>query len=524
MDDKVWDVLIIGSGIAGLSAAVRLARKYDVLLVTKGKLYDCNTDIAQGGIAVALGEEDSPFTHFQDTMSAGDYLCREDALKVLVEEGPVCVKELIDWGANFDREGENLDFAKEGAHTIRRILHAHGDATGHEIEKTLLIKVREFKNVYFLENTICLKVEVKNNVCWGAICFDNNEKKILKINSRVLILATGGAGQLYMRTTNSLFSTGDGHFLGFDAGAILEDMEFVQFHPTAFAKEGAPTFLLTEAMRGEGGILRNNKGERFVYRYHPLGELAPRDIVSRAIFTEMKESGAQCVYLDMTHFKRSFLENRFPTLFKKCLEYGIDISKDYIPVAPAAHYIMGGIKTDTFGRTTVKNLFACGECACTGVHGANRLASNSLLEGLVFGKRLGGYLLEMDINSGIKDNFIGNGYFKEDECPFGDEIFLELKKRMWYQVGIIRDEEGLKSALSFIREKLDLLQKSKSVSCRVYEMIFGTAYLITLAALNRRCSRGGHFRSDFPTKGECGNMHLDLKKDMGEVIKVFWEE
>ncbi len=522
-EKRVWDILIVGSGIAGLSAAVRLAKKYEVLVLTKGELSECNTDIAQGGIAVALREEDSPFNHFQDTMSAGDYLCREESLRVLVEEGPICVRELIDWGAKFDKGNSgNLDFTKEGAHTIRRILHAHGDATGHEIEQTLLRRAKEFKNIHFLENTLCLKLKVSENICSGAICFDEKNKKYLNLKAKVVILATGGAGQLFLRTTNSNLSTGDGHSLGFDAGAVLEDMEFVQFHPTAFAKRGAPTFLLTEAMRGEGGILRNLNGERFMLKHHPLGELAPRDVVSRVIFMEMKRNNVDFVYLDMTHFKRDFLQKRFPTLFKRCLQYGVDISKDYIPVAPAAHYIMGGIKTDTSGKTSIENLFACGECACTGVHGANRLASNSLLEGLVFGKRTGNYILDMDLSFKIVD-FSSDFLFSDEDISNFDTIFNDLKVNMWNFVGIVRDEKGLKRALSFIDENLSYLEKFNGLNSFKLRMIFEASKLITLAALERKCSRGGHFRSDYPDKGKCGNKHINLKKEDGK-IKVYWSE
>lgn len=523
IEKRKSDILIIGSGIAGLSAAVRLSAKYDVLVITKGELFECNTDIAQGGIAVALREEDSPFNHFQDTMTAGDYLCREESLKVLVEEGPICVRELIDWGANFDRGNKgDLDFTKEGAHTIRRILHAHGDATGHEIEQTLLKKARGIENIHFVENTLCLKLKVVNGYCSGAFCFDRKNNRILDIKSKVVILATGGAGQLFLRTTNSELSTGDGHFLGFDAGAVLEDMEFVQFHPTAFAKKGAPTFLLTEAMRGEGGILKNLKGERFMLKYHPLGELAPRDVVSRVIFLEMKNSCVDFVYLDMTHFKKEFLQKRFPTLFSRCLEYDIDISKDYIPVAPAAHYIMGGVKTDTYGRTSIKKLFACGECACTGVHGANRLASNSLLEGLVFGKRAGNYILDMNID--FMDEDVSLSYFLgEKDINNFEEMFRELKSEMWNQVGILRDEKGLNEALTFLNEKLEFFEKFKGLDSLQLRMGFFVSKLITKAALERRCSRGGHFRSDFPDKGKCGKKHIDILKD-GENIKIFWSE
>ncbi|RME64349.1 MAG: L-aspartate oxidase, partial [Nitrospirae bacterium] len=377
------DYVVVGSGVAGLRAAIELASDGEVIVITKDIPTESSTEYAQGGVAVALSDEDEVGIHYEDTLRAGDGLCNEEAVRVLVTEGPERIQELIDWGAEFDREGSKLAFTLEAAHSRRRILHAHGDATGKEIERVLLNKVRSLNNVKKLSRTMTVDLIVKDNLCRGVLLIKS--QKWLVVLARATIMATGGAGQLYLRTTNPSVCTGDGMAMALRAGAVLEDMEFIQFHPTALAIKRGPQFLLSEAMRGEGGILKNSRGERFMFSYHPDGELAPRDVVSRAIWQEMERTNSEHVLLDVSHLEGEFLKKRFPRIYETCLRFGIDITKEPVPVAPAAHFIMGGIKTDTGGRTTLKGLYAAGEVACTGVHGANRLASNSLLEGLVYG-------------------------------------------------------------------------------------------------------------------------------------------
>src|SRR5512142_654336 len=383
------DFLIIGGGVAGLRAAVELARSGEVLVVTKDAPSESSSEYAQGGVAVALSDEDEISIHFEDTIRAGDGLCLRKAVGTLVEEGPTRIRELIMWGAEFDREGTKLAFTQEAAHSKRRILHAQGDSTGHEIMRVLIDKVKTAGTVTKIDFAFTRDLIIRGGRCVGAVVCQQARKKVLVISARAVLLATGGAGRLYERTTNPAVATGDGIAMAYRAGAALVDMEFVQFHPTALFRKGAPQFLLSEAMRGEGGMLRNEGGERFMDRYHPAKELAPRDVVTRAIHSEMLATGSDHVYLDVTHLFDKYLMWRFPRIYRTCKNLGIDISRQPIPVSPAAHYIMGGIKTDLWGATTVKGLFAAGEAACTGVHGANRLASNSLLEGLVFGERAG---------------------------------------------------------------------------------------------------------------------------------------
>src|SRR5512147_649907 len=383
------DFLIIGGGVAGLRAAVELARNGEVLVVTKDAPSESSSEYAQGGVAVALSDEDEISIHFEDTIKAGDGLCLRKSVGTLVEEGPTRIRELILWGAEFDKEGTKLAFTQEAAHSKRRILHAQGDSTGHEIMRVLIDKVRSSGSVSKLDFAFTRDLLMRDGRCVGAVVCQQALKKVLVISARAVLLATGGAGQLYERTTNPAVATGDGMAMAYRAGAALVDMEFIQFHPTALFREGAPQFLLSEAMRGEGGMLKNIHGERFMDRYHPARELAPRDVVTRAIHSEMQATRSQHVYLDVTHLYDKYLMWRFPRIFRTCKKLGFDISRQQIPVSPAAHYLMGGIKSDIWGATSLPGLFAAGEAACTGVHGANRLASNSLLEGLVFGERAG---------------------------------------------------------------------------------------------------------------------------------------
>ncbi len=378
------DFLVIGSGIAGLRAAADLAASGDVVVLTKADPDESNTGYAQGGIAAAVGDDDHPDLHAADTIAAGDGLCFEPAVRVLVEDGVRYVRELVDWGARFDREASGaLALAKEAAHKVRRVLHSH-DATGREIGRTLWQRVADQPKVTVERNARATSLIIRDGRCAGARF--ESARGTEQIEAAAVLLATGGAGQVFRDTTNPAVATGDGVTLAWYAGAQVADLEFVQFHPTALNVPGAPRFLLSEALRGEGAHLINADGERFMTRYQPAGELASRDLVSRAIVLEQRRTG-QPVFLSLQHLDAAWVRERFPTIAKAVRSAGFDLATDRIPVGPAAHYIMGGVETDLWGRTTIPGLFAAGEVACTGVHGANRLASNSLLEGLVFGAR-----------------------------------------------------------------------------------------------------------------------------------------
>ncbi|MBI3605468.1 MAG: L-aspartate oxidase [Nitrospirae bacterium] len=499
------DFLIIGSGIAGLRASLELASAGTVFIINKDSGRESNSAYAQGGIAAAINPLDTPKSHIEDTLKAGKGLCNRSSVKILVEEGVQRVRELIDWKTHFDRKGNKLLFTQEAAHSKKRILRAKGDATGDEIIKSLLLKVASNPNIEILENHFTLDLYLENGVCKGAwVLFDGFPKIIL---SKSVILATGGAGQIYLRTTNPLIATGDGIAMAYRQGAVLEDMEFVQFHPTALCLPHVPPFLLSEAMRGEGGLLKNLHGEAFMKRYHPEAELAPRDLVSRAIWTEMEKTGSGCVYLDMTATQPSLLRKRFPTIYKTCLSYGIDITRDLIPACPSAHFMMGGVQTDLNGMTGIKGLYVAGEAACSEVHGANRLASNSLLEGLVFGARAGRHALAF---SG-KNKFVTfdrnniDRQFKRfvKKPPLTgrelDRMVLACKKIMWELVGIIRNEKGLKEACYQLKKLNDSL-KNSFLNRKAMETknMLTIALLISKAALSRKESLGAHSRTDYP--------------------------
>jgi L-aspartate oxidase len=383
------DYAVVGSGVAGLRAAIELSSAGTVLVLAKSNLSDSATAWAQGGIAVALSDEDEIGLHEQDTLNAGDGLCRPESVALLVEEGPKYITQLIEWGTEFDRAGTKLAFTREAAHSRSRILHAHGDSTGREISRALLARAHTIPHLHLRAHSFTTGLIVENGRVVGLRFIDENDGSLHEVRAGAVLLATGGLGQIYRETTNPEVATGDGMAIAYEAGAVLSDMEFVQFHPTALAIKGAPRFLLSEALRGEGGILRNINLERFMKRYAEAQELAPRDVVARAIVSEMHRTQAEHVYLDMTAKSAEFLQKRFPRIYSTCLSYGLDLATDMAPVCPAAHYMMGGVKTDLWGRTSLPGLYAAGETADTGVHGANRLASNSLLEGLVFGARSG---------------------------------------------------------------------------------------------------------------------------------------
>ncbi|OHE60594.1 MAG: L-aspartate oxidase [Thermodesulfovibrio sp. RBG_19FT_COMBO_42_12] len=517
MKKEIVDFLIIGSGIAGLRAAIELAPHGKVLVVTKDRPAESSTEYAQGGIAVALSDEDEVGIHFEDTLKAGDGLCSEDAVKILVGEGPERILELISWGAEFDKEGIKLDFTMEAAHSRKRILHAHGDSTGKELERVLLKKVRSFPSVKKYPFAFTKDLIVRDRECHGAYIV--REKEITALFAKTTILATGGAGQIFSRTTNPAVATGDGIAIAYRAGAILEDMEFVQFHPTVLFAPSAPQFLLSEAMRGEGAILRNINNELFMKNYHPDAELAPRDVVSRAIRSQMVRTSSNHVYLDLTHLNAEFIKRRFPRIYTTCLQYNVDITKEFIPVSPAAHYIMGGVKTDTEGATSVKGLYAAGEVACTGVHGANRLASNSLLEGLVFGARAGRaalkYSSEVRKGRSLKiKSFILPAELPNLRTSELEEIRTTLRRLMWDRVGIIRCEESLHEAGDKLERWLFILNKTFLIR-RELELknMLTVSKLTTEAAILRKGSVGAHYRSDFPQRGEGWQRHITFKKE-----------
>lgn len=512
MNKDFTDFLIIGSGVAGLRAAIELAPHVKVLIVTKDIPTESNTEYAQGGIAVALSDEDEVGIHLEDTLKAGDGLCREEAVKILVEEGPERITELISWGAEFDREGTKLAFTREAAHSKKRILHASGDSTGRELQRVLFGKTQTYPSISKYRFAFTLDLIVRNNECLGAqVLLDG---KVISIFAKATIIATGGAGQLYARTTNPEVATGDGIAMAFRAGAVLEDMEFVQFHPTSLFLEGAPHFLLSEAMRGEGALLRNTHRDLFMKNYHPMAELASRDVVSRAIISEMVRTGSTNVYLDLSHLEKDFVRRRFPTINATCLLYGIDITKDLIPVSPAAHYIMGGIKTDMNGATTIKNLYAAGEVACTGVHGANRLASNSLLEGLVFGARAGKAAMECGMPDSLKvESAAGKADFEKSEIQNPEsrieEIRTALRKLMWEKAGIIRCAESLSIAKKEISQWLPFIDKAALLRPeQELKNMLTVANLIIEAAMARQGSLGAHYRSDYPEHGRGWNRHV----------------
>jgi L-aspartate oxidase len=434
----------------------------------------------------------------------------------LVEEGPTRIRELILWGAEFDKEGTKLAFTQEAAHTKRRILHAQGDSTGKEIMRVLIDKVRSTGTVSKIDFAFTRDLLIENNRCIGAVVCQQSLRKILIISARAVVLATGGAGQLYGRTTNPAVATGDGMAMAFRANAALVDMEFVQFHPTALFRPSAPQFLLSEAMRGEGGMLKNIDGMRFMDRYDPARELAPRDVVTRAIHAEMAATKANNVFLDMTHLTAEYVTQRFPRIYRTCKGLGIDITKEPIPVSPAAHYIMGGVKTNLWGATNVPGLFAAGETACTGVHGANRLASNSLLEGLVFGQRAGlgaARYARKHVNKDPNVRHVAVQGTRVLPPPDLSETRSSLKRLMWEQVGIVREKKGLVSALKQLNE-WDRNMKGLAPDRAIFEIknMITTAQLITRSALQREGSVGAHFRTDFPTKGKNWRKRTVIKR------------
>jgi L-aspartate oxidase len=495
------DFLVIGSGVAGLRAAIELSRHGRVLVLTKGHPLESSSIYAQGGVAVALSEEDDVSIHLNDTLKAGHGLCRRDAVRVLVEEGPGRIRELIAWGARFDKIGSKFAFAHEAAHSRSRILRSRGDATGNEMVRALTAQARRQKRIQRLGHHFTVDLAVADGRCRGALVLDEATGARFVVPARAVILSTGGAGQIYARTTNPANATGDGMAMAYRAGAALEDMEFVQFHPTALYLPNSPPFLLSEAIRGEGGRLRNIKGELFMHRYHQDAELAPRDVVARAIWSEMAATRSRHVYLDATHLSASFIKQRFPTIYSTCLHYDIDMTEEWIPVSPSAHYMMGGVRTDVHGATSLPGLFAAGEVACSGVHGANRLASNSLLEGLVFGRRAALAAVAYAKKQGRAPGPVPAARDVDGGPPASledaEKLRSSLRRVMWGKVGLARTGDSLASALGQLTrwERLVSRPFASRLDLEVKNMV-QVARCVAEAALWRVNSIGAHYRAD----------------------------
>ena len=508
------DFLIVGSGIAALRAAVELADAGEILILTKAEPEEGSTGYAQGGIAAAVGTDDSPERHAADTISAGDGLCDEDAVRILVEEGPRYVRELIEWGAEFDRESSGqLALAMEGAHSVRRVLHAR-DATGREVCRVLWHRISHHSRIRVLEHALATDAIIPESRCTGMHYRDRTGHSTTA-TARATLLATGGAGQVYRETTTPAVVTGDGIAIAYRAGARVTDLEFVQFHPTALNSPGAPRFLLSEALRGEGARLINEAGEAFMTRYDAAGDLAPRDRVARGIAHEADRTHAP-VYLTLDHLSSDFVHRRFPLISRVCRQVGLDLARDRIPLSPAAHYMMGGVETGSAGHTSIPGLFAAGEVACTGVHGANRLASNSLLEGLVLGARAGAAMKQWV--AGGCDTWPQATtrprltYPRAGRIPASvpEPSFPEAEVRdlMWRLVGLFREQVGLEQALARLdaawNECEAVLDSGVSLGHAAMRTIslVTVGRLITRGALRRCESRGAHFRSDFPDRDE----------------------
>jgi len=518
------DVLILGSGIGGLSTAIQLASErpdVNITVLTKTSEGESNTRYAQGGVAAVWNEEvDSYEKHKADTLDAGDGLCDADIVEIVVQEGPERVREIIKWGARFDKNmADKYDLGREGGHSENRILH-YKDLTGWEIQRTLMAKADEFPNIEVLEHYFAVDIITQHHLgynvtrlmsdikCYGAYALNKQTNEIEKLLAKVTVIATGGAGQIYRATTNPVIATGDGIAMVYRAKGWVENMEFVQFHPTALYNPAGenPVFLVSEAVRGFGGILKNRQEEEFMHKYDERKSLAPRDIVARAIDNEMKLSGEECMFLDCRHLDKASFLAHFPTIYDECMRIGIDPMRDMIPVVPACHYMCGGIKVDEMGHSTIQQLYACGECTCTGLHGANRLASNSLLEAMVFAKRIANDIAksidELNIKVNIPD-WDARGTTDPKEMVLITQSLKELKEIMSSYVGIVRSDVRLKRALDrlhLLYEETEELYHTTTLSPQLCELrnLISIAYLVSRAASMRRESRGLHYTTDYP--------------------------
>jgi L-aspartate oxidase len=516
MKTNYYDYIVVGSGIAGLYIALLAIERGSVLVLTKGSIDDCNTKYAQGGIAAAMGKDDSPELHFRDTMAAGGGLCDAQAVRILADDAADCIADLIRFGVPFDTLNGEITLTREAAHSVSRVMHAGGDATGEHIEVTLSRQVRSTP-IKVLENCLASNVIVQRGRVIGVRALDCHTGSVEEYGCKFLILATGGAGKLFKYTTNSDVVTGDGVALAFEAGAEISDMEFFQFHPTVLRLPGVAPFLISEVVRGEGGILRNVEGRRFMPDYAAEAELATRDIVARSIVYEMKKTHSDRVFLDVTHLPPRLITTRFPHIYRFCREHGLDITKGLIPVAPAAHYLMGGVRVNNWGETNIPGLFAAGETACTGVHGANRLASNSLLESVVFSKRI---VQRTEMTSPPRRRKkLGS---EAIPCCLPEREALakipllnlpNLQSLMWDKVGIIRSGKSLTEAANVLPTWEECLsQPSDRPSYELNNLVL-CARLVTEAALLRKESRGAHFRTDFPRTSSEWQRHIVFRKD-----------
>jgi L-aspartate oxidase len=516
MKTNYCDYIIVGSGIAGLYIALLAIERGSVLVLTKGSIDDCNTRYAQGGIAIAMGKDDSPELHFEDTIAAGDGLCDAEAVRILTDEAADCIADLIKFGVPFDTLDGEITLTREAAHSVPRIMHAGGDATGEHIEVTLSRQVSSTP-IKVLENCLASEILIQNGKVIGVRALDCRTGSVEEYHCQFLILATGGAGKLFKYTTNSDVVTGDGIALAFEAGAEISDIEFFQFHPTVLRLPGVAPFLISEAVRGEGGILKNVEGHRFMSNYAAEAELATRDIVARSIVYEMRKTHSDRVFLDVTHLPSRLITTRFPRIYSFCRDHGLDITKGLIPVAPAAHYLMGGVKVNNWGETNIPGLFAAGETACTGVHGANRLASNSLLESVVFSKRV---MQRTEMTTLPRhyeernDKAISYRLPGREVKPKAPSLNLpNLQSLMWDKVGIIRSGEGLEEAAGILATWENLLsQPSDRPSYELNNLVL-CARLVTEAALLRKESRGAHFRVDFPQTSPEWQRHIVFRKN-----------
>lgn len=509
-----YDYIIIGSGIAGLYSALLANELGSVLIITKGSIDDCNTRHAQGGIAAPVGLNDSVSLHFQDTINAGAGLCDRQAVQILVAEATDRIADLIRFGVSFDTFNGEVALAREAAHSVPRVLHAGGDATGERLETTLSRRVRD-NGIRVLEYSLATRILLTKGKLQGIRVLDSRSGFLRDYGCRYLILATGGAGRLFKHTTNPDVATGDGIALAYNAGVAISDMEFFQFHPTALHLPGVYPFLISEAVRGEGGILRNNRKRAFMIDYDSKKELAPRDVVARSIIYEMKKTGSNAVFLDITHLPPSQVTTRFPHIYRFCLDHGLDMTREMIPVAPAAHYTIGGIRVNTWGESSIPGIFAVGECACTGVHGANRLASNSLLEGIVFGKRAIERTRQNISSESVTSENIE--YYRLPERPTGGKIpplnLPNLQSHLWDKMGIIRSGEGLAEMAGILAGWQNVLPEPTDRPWFELNSLVICGRLMTEAALLRTESRGSHFRTDFTETSPGWEKHIVFRND-----------
>lgn len=501
------DYLIFGSGVAGLTFAIKIATHFPekkIIIITKSNAAESNTKYAQGGIAVVLNQiEDNFQKHVDDTLICGDGLCKKEVVEMVVKEGPKCVQQLIDWGTQFDKnEAGSFDLGKEGGHSNHRVIH-HKDQTGFEIERAILKQAHLQKNITILDYHFGIDLIIENNKCFGATVLNEKSNQISTFLAERILLATGGIGQVYGHTTNPVIATGDGIAMAIRAKAIVKDMEFIQFHPTAlYNPDLKSTFLISEAVRGFGAILRDKKGNRFMFDYDRRGELASRDIVSQSIENELKKSGDECVYLDCTHLEMKAFKKHFPMIYNRCKDLNITIETDWIPIIPAQHYLCGGVEVDIDGKTSIENLFACGECSYTGLHGANRLASNSLLEALVYSDRIYNYL---SVEKWSEQKSYSFDYHRKLEKKDSieslniQEVVLRVQELMQKNVGIVRNDADLKASrdkLILIQERLGIIDENHQVTKELFELknIVEVAIAIVNSSLKRTTNRGSFYK------------------------------